>query len=273
MNKTITISNSTQEHEPVSSSTKQYELLWAVCIIAVFAIVEHSVILLLTSLDKTLRQKPFIVSILLLSTSDVLLSFALLIFLFVNLVSLRQTWICGLTNFLLQLGWVSSLVHTLVICTERYLATRPIQMGFFTLRKRQILTIISMGICSVILGIPYLFTVKEATIVSCTRINLFQDNWPYVYIPGRALSILIWMCTAIFYILTVNNLVRALRRSDWLRGRYFKHNAGLSAEGAIRQHDSNASRPHIGENVDVSTATNRPVKNSEGNVRDYDATS
>ncbi|XP_069122442.1 alpha-2C adrenergic receptor-like [Argopecten irradians] len=265
-----TLRNSTPKNEPFSLTINQSVTLWSLGVGAVFAIAEHSTILLMTCRSKTLRQKPFVVSILLLSCSDILLSLALLLYSLINLASLRQTWICGSLCFLPQLGLTSSLVHTLVICIERYLSTRPIQMRAFSVGKRQLLTVISMGICSVILGIPYLFTVKEATVVlPCKITTLFQKNRPYALVPVRSISLLIWICTVIVYGATAKNIRNAQRRTEQLRGNS-THRNGINAERIHRKY-GNGRNAHISPSTkdaddigaSTSTETNKPRHNSK----------
>ncbi|XP_069122443.1 uncharacterized protein [Argopecten irradians] len=270
-----TLRNSTPNNEPLSLTINQSVALWSISVGAVFAIAEHSTILLLTCMSKTLRQKPFVVSILLLSYSDILLGLALLLSSLINLASLRQTWLCGSLCFLQQLGLILSLVHTLVICIERYLSTRPIQMRTFSVGKRQLLTVISMGICSLILGIPYLFTVKEATVVlPCTTVTLFQKNRLYTVMPVRSLSFLIWICTVIVYGATAKNIRNAQRRTEQLRG-YSTHRNGINAE-RIHQKYGNGRIAHMSPltrdaddiGASTSTETNKPGLNSKSNFGD-----
>ncbi|XP_069142176.1 uncharacterized protein [Argopecten irradians] len=239
-----------------SSNNMSLLLSWIVCVVAVVAVAEHSAILLLTIISKTLRRKPFVVSILLLSMSDLLLSLGLFLVSCIHLAALRQIWICGLSYFLQQLGLVLSLVHTLCICTERYLCTRPIHMETFSVRKRQTLAVISTLICSMILGIPYIFTVRSATVLLCNAVNLFQENKSYALAPARSIILLIWICTVIIYALTIKNFRRALRRTDRLRGRYSRQDNRFRAS---EMHHGNTSLPcsstgktNIGTKVDVS---------------------
>ncbi|XP_069142172.1 uncharacterized protein [Argopecten irradians] len=219
-----TLNNSTQEGEHLLLSTKEKFLLSTMCAVAVFAFAEHSVILIVATISKTLRRKPFVVSILLLSLSDLLLSLGLFLYSCINLASLRQIWICGLSFFLLHLGLVLSLVHTLSICTERYLCTRTIQIETFSVRKRQALAVISTGICSLILGIPYLFTVRSATVLPCKAKTLFEENRSYALAPARCIIFLVWICTVIIYALTAKNFRRSLRRTNRLRRGHSKRN-------------------------------------------------
>ncbi|XP_069122642.1 uncharacterized protein [Argopecten irradians] len=272
-----TLRNSTPNNEPLSLTINQSVALWSISVGAVFAIAEHSTILLLTCMSKTLRQKPFVVSILLLSYSDILLGLALLLSSLINLASLRQTCLCGSLCFLQQLGLISSLVHTLVICIERYLSTRPIQMRAFSVGKRQLLTVISMGICSLILGIPYLFTVKEATVaLPCTTVTLFQKNRLYTVMPVRSLSFLIWICTVIVHGATAKNIRNAQRRTEQLRGNS-THRNGINAErihqkygnGRIRNaHISPSTKDADDIGASTSTETNKPRHNSKVNFGD-----
>ncbi|XP_069142177.1 uncharacterized protein [Argopecten irradians] len=252
-----TLNNSTAEDGLWSLSTKETFILWTLCVVSVFAVAEHFAILLLTTLNKTLRQKPFAVSILLLSSSDILLSLALVLFSFINLTSLRQTWICALSYFVLQLGFVSSLVHTLVICTERYLCTRPFRMRIFSVRKRQMLTVINTGICSLILGIPYLFTVRTATVVPCRPLTLFRENVSYALAPSRVIIFLIWICTVIIYVVTFKNF---RRRKDRLRGGNSKQNNIFRVKDIHQQTmgvSTSCSNPGF---TDIVTRVNRSDK-------------
>ncbi|XP_069142174.1 uncharacterized protein [Argopecten irradians] len=251
-----TLNNNTRERELLALSTTHIFLLWTLCVVAVFAIVQHSVILFLTTKSKTLRKKPFVVSILLLSMSDLLQSLGLFLVSCIHLAALRQAWICGLSYLLQQLGLVLSLVHTLFICTEQYFCTRPIQMETFSVRKRQALAAISTGICSPILGMPYLFTVRSANVLPCKAVTLFQENKSYALAPVRSITFLIWICMVITYALTAKNLRYSLRRTDRLRG---GHSQQINRIRVAEMHHGNTSLPcsstgqtNIGTKADVS---------------------
>ncbi|XP_069122233.1 uncharacterized protein [Argopecten irradians] len=185
--------------------------------ISVIAFAEHFAIILIVFGNKSLRKKPFVVSILLLSCSDILSSLSMLLISLIGLASLRQTWICGLTYFLLQLGMVTSLVNTLTICIERYLSTKPTPSQAFSLRKREIITFGSMGMCSVVFGIPYLFTVKKEKIESCAVASLFGENMPFATAPVKSIILLIWVSTIVVYGITAKNFKKIMNRTNFLK--------------------------------------------------------
>ncbi|XP_033727847.1 uncharacterized protein LOC117317157 [Pecten maximus] len=266
--------------EQNSLSLLQSIMVWTLCSVSVIAFTEHFVILLLTCVNKTLRQKPYIVSILLLSSSDILLSFALFLFSLITLVPLQQTWICGFAYFLIQLGFVTSLVHTLIICTERYLCSRPIPIEALSLRKRQALTLINMGICSLILGIPYLFAVKEPMVKTCVVLSIFRDNLPYALVPVRSITFLIWISTIVIYVITAKNFRNAVRRTGRLECSYCdvenRDTKDVKSADNI-QSDSDASRQSgsmtgLTSNRDQSsTEIEKQKRNSKDEVKVRDA--
>ncbi|XP_069106711.1 uncharacterized protein [Argopecten irradians] len=193
-------------------SSLHYTMSWTLFSVSTVAFMEHFLILLLTCMNKSLRKRPYVLSVLLLSSSDILLSFALFLMSLIILVPLQQTWVCGFAYFLTQLGFVTSLAHTLIICTERYLCSRPVPMKVFSLRKRQVLTLMMMLTCSLILGVPYLFTVKESTVRPCLLLTLYQDRLAYALVPVRSMTFTIWSITIGIYVITIKNF-RGVRRT------------------------------------------------------------
>ncbi|XP_060085202.1 uncharacterized protein LOC132564562 [Ylistrum balloti] len=213
--------NSTTTLEPNSIPLVHYIMLWTLCSVAIIAFAEHFAIILFAYVNKTLRQKSYIIAVLFLSSSDILLAMALFHFSLIRLLQLKQIWICGLAYFLIQLGFVTSLVHTLIICTERYMCMRPIPTKVMSLRKRQSLTLVSIFICSLILGTPYLFSRRQSTIKICLLTSIFGNNLSYALIPVRSIIFFLWICTIIVYVITANNFCKNVRRAGSSYGQVY----------------------------------------------------
>ncbi|XP_069108311.1 5-hydroxytryptamine receptor-like [Argopecten irradians] len=267
-----TSSNGTQDNEPPALTSYQSLIVWTTCTVAIFGIAEHFLILLMTIFNKSLRKKPFMVSILLLSSSDVLLGVALFFRSLISIASLRQAWICGLTIFIIHLGLVSSLVHTLVICVDRYQSLKPVPMEVLSVRKRQMLTVIIIVICSLFLAIPYPFTVKQSTVAPCSIATLFQENQSYVLAPVRSIALLAWICTVIMYIGTARNFRKVRRRTDTLKKGQIMRVKRLH-DTATQRHCGNTtmscstSYSHdAGASLDASNRTQRRRRNSKGKL-------
>ncbi|XP_069115870.1 uncharacterized protein [Argopecten irradians] len=198
----------------VNTSPKERILSVAFTMLAVISTIsfaEHCIVMLIVCVNKTLRAKPTVMSILLLSLSDIFLSVSLFLRSLNGQVPLHQTWMCGMTYFLIQLGFVTSGINTLTICIERYLCTKPIPSQPLSLRKRISITLISLGISSFIFGIPYLFTVKTTTIPICSVFSLFEENTSYAIAPVRSTLFLLWLGTIVVYAKTAKSFRRFMK--------------------------------------------------------------